>query len=62
MLVVGLKETPNLLLPLDCRANGEREPVAIRYSLRWRVIGPVGGGSYSTECSINQQGHEFMWD
>lgn len=53
MLVIGLKEKPNLFLPLECRAGGEGEPVTVRYSLGWTVIGPVGGESYSTECSAN---------
>ena len=53
MLVIGLKEKPNLFLALECRAGGEGEPVAVRYSLGWTVIGPVGGESYSSECSAN---------
>ena len=36
MLVIGLKEKPNLFLPLECRAGEEGEPVAVRYSLGWR--------------------------
>lgn len=39
MLVIGLKEKPNLFLPLECRAGGEGEPVAVRYSLEWTVDG-----------------------
>ena len=53
MLVIGLKEKPNLFLPLECRAGEEGEPVAVRYSLGWTVIGRVGGESYSGECSAN---------
>ena len=53
MLVVGLKENPNLFLPLEYRAGREGEPVAVRYSLGWTVIGPVGGVSCSTACSAN---------
>ena len=53
MLVVGLKEKPSLFLPLEYRAGGEGEPVAVRYSLGWTVIGPAGRGGYSTECSAN---------
>jgi len=40
-------------LPLEYRVGGEGEPVAIGYSLGWTVIGPVGGGSYSTDCAVN---------
>ena len=53
MLVIGLKEKPNLFLPLECRAGEEGEPVAVRYSLGWTVIGHIGGESYSGECSAN---------
>ncbi|CAH3045650.1 unnamed protein product, partial [Porites lobata] len=30
MLIVGLKDNPSLFLPLECRAGGKGEPVAIR--------------------------------
>ena len=53
MLIVGLKENPSLFLSLECRASGKREPVAIRYSLGWTVIGPVGGESCTAERSVN---------
>ena len=43
MLVIGLKEKPILLLPLEYKAGGEDEPVAVRYSLGWTAMGPVGG-------------------
>ena len=39
MLVVGLKEKPCLFLPLEYRAGGEGEPIAVTYSLGWTVIG-----------------------
>ena len=53
MLIVGLKDNPSLFLPLECRAGGKGEPVAIRYSLGWTVIGPVGEGSCTAERSVN---------
>ena len=53
MLVVGLKDNPSLFLPLECRAGREGEPVAVRYSLGWTVIGPVGGESCNSECLVN---------
>ena len=53
MLIVGLKDNPSLFLPLECRAGGKGEPVAIRYSLGWTVIGPVGGESCTAERSVN---------
>ena len=43
MLVIGLQDKPALFLPLGYRAAGEKDPVAIRYSLGWTVVGPVGG-------------------
>ena len=51
MLGLGLKEKPSLFLPLEYQAGGEGEPIVVKYSLGWTVIGPVGRGSYSTECS-----------
>lgn len=33
--------------------GGKGEPVAIRYSLGWTVIGPVGGESCTAERSVN---------
>ncbi|CAB4028223.1 Hypothetical predicted protein, partial [Paramuricea clavata] len=42
MLVIGLQENPSMFLPLEYRSGEERDPVAIRYSLGWTVIGPVG--------------------
>ena len=53
MLVVGLKDNPSLFLPLECRACREGEPVAVRYSLGWTVIGPVGGESCNSEHLVN---------
>ena len=50
MLVVGLKEKPNLFLPVEYRVGQDGEPVAVRHSLGWTVIGPVGGGSYTADC------------
>ena len=53
MLVIGLKEKPNLFLPLEYKAGGEDEPVAVRYSLGWTVIGSVGGRKEDPNCSAN---------
>ena len=53
MLVIGLKEKPNLFLPLEYKAGGEDEPVAVRYSLGWTAIGPVGGQQDDPKCSAN---------
>ena len=53
MLVIGLKEKPNLLLPLKYKAGGEDESVAVRYSLGWTVIGLVGGQKDDPNCLAN---------
>ena len=50
MLVIGLKEKPNLFLPLEYKTGGEDEPLAVRYSLVWTVIGPVGGQKDDPNC------------
>ena len=43
MLVIRLQDKSALFLPLEYRAAGEKDPVAIRYSLGWTVVGSVGG-------------------
>ena len=53
MLVIGLNEKPNLFLPLEYKAGGEDEPLAVRYSLGWTVTGPVGGQKDDPKCSAN---------
>ena len=42
-LIIGLQEKPSIFLPLEYRTGGEEDPVAIRYSLGWTVVGPIGG-------------------
>ena len=41
-LIIGLQEKPSISLPLEYRTGGENDPVAIRYSLGWTVVGPIG--------------------
>ena len=41
-LVIGLQERPSIFLPLEYRIGGENDPLAIRYSLGWTVVGPIG--------------------
>ena len=64
MLVVALQDKPALFLPLEYRSGGEKDPVAIRYSLGWTVIGPVGSQKnrmsesfYFTRVSNNADKH-----
>ena len=52
MLIIDVKENPQLFLPLDYRVGGKNEPVAVRYSLGWTILGPVGGGEESERCTV----------
>ena len=38
--LISLKEKPSLFLPLEFKAGEVDEPIAIRYSLGWTVMGP----------------------
>ena len=53
MLVIGLNAKPNLFLPMEFGDGQEGESVAVRYSLEWTVISPVGGGGYTADRSAN---------
>ena len=53
MLLIGLKENPGLFLPLECKSSGHDEPIAIRYSLGWTVMGPMGDQKGNHSCSVN---------
>ena len=52
-LLIGLKERPTLLLPLELKTGRDNEPIAIRYSLRWTVMGPVGDQKEDRDCAVN---------
>ena len=52
-LIIGLKEKPTLFIPLECRSGGSGEPVTVRYSLGWTVMGPLSGVRDSEHCSVN---------
>ena len=53
MLIIGVKGSPPLFLPLDYRVGGQNQPVAVRYSLGWTIMGAVGGGEESERCTGN---------
>ena len=53
MLLIGVKERPSLFLPLEYKMGEETEPVAIKYSLGWTVIGPVGGEKTDKSIGVN---------
>ena len=52
-LLIGLKERPTLFLPLELKTDGNNEPIAIRYSSGWTVMGPVGDQKEDGDCSVN---------
>ena len=53
MLLIGVKERPSLFLPLEYKMGEETEPVAIKYSLGWTVIGPVERKKVDPSCGVN---------
>ena len=53
-LIIGLKENPRLLIPFEYRAGSKSEPVAVRYSLGWTVIGLMNGKRSADGCSMNR--------
>ncbi|XP_048586408.1 uncharacterized protein LOC116604491 [Nematostella vectensis] len=52
-LIIGLKENPLLFVPLEYKAGNDGEPVGVRYSLGWTVMGPMCGKRDSDQCSVN---------
>ena len=52
-LLIGLKERPTLFLPRELKTGGDNEPVAIRYSLGWTLMGPVGDQKEDRDCAVN---------
>ena len=52
-LIIGLRENPSLFLPLEYRAGCSGAPVAVRYSLGWTIMGPVGGKRTDQHCTVN---------
>ena len=52
-LIIGLKEKPTLFIPLERRSGGDSEPVAVRYSLGWTVMGPLSGTRVDERCSVS---------
>ena len=52
-LLIGLNERTTLFLPLELKTGGENEPIAIRYSLGWTVMGSVGDQKEDRDCAVN---------
>jgi len=53
LLIIGAKKLPGLFVPLETRMRNCDEPVAIRYSLGWTVIGQEGGSKVNEQYSSN---------
>ena len=53
MLLIGLRDQPSLFVPLEHRISKPDEPVAVKYSLGWTVMGPVGGQKNNSDYSVN---------
>ena len=53
MLLIGLRDQPSLFVPLEHRIDKPDEPVAVRCSLGWTVMGPVGGQKSNSDYSVN---------
>ena len=64
LLLIGLKEKPGLFLSLEVKAGDVDEPIAIRYSLGWTVMGPMGERKKDEHCSVNflQSAHDINLD
>ena len=64
LLLIGLKEKPSLFLPLEFKAGEVDEPIAIRYSLGWTVMGPMGEHKKDEHCSVYflQRTHDINFD
>ena len=53
LVLIGLKEKPSRFLPLEFKAGGVDKPIAIRYSLGWTVMGPMGERKEDKHGSVN---------
>ena len=64
LLLIGLNEKPSLFFPLEFKADRVDEPIAIRYSLGWTVMGPMGEHKKDEHCSVNvlQRAHDINLD
>jgi hypothetical protein len=62
MLIVGLKENPQLFLPLEYKAGVTGEPIGVRYSLGWTIMGSVGDGREGLDYSVNLLGSSVPVD
>jgi len=64
LLMIGLKERPSLSLPLEFKAGGVDELIALQYSLGWTVMGLMGERKEHEHCSLNflQSTHDINLD
>ena len=54
MLLIGLKEQPRLFIPLEVPEGCDEEPVGVRYSLGWTVMGPAGANDKRNARTIKE--------
>ena len=52
MLIIGLKENPQLFLPIEYKVGKQHQPVAVRYSLGWTIMGSIGGEKENPSYSV----------
>ena len=50
---IGVKECPNLFVPLDYKTGGAGDPIAVKYSRGWAAMGPMGGQKEDASCKVN---------
>ena len=51
--IIGLKEHPQLFLPLEYKAGEAGEPIGVRYGLGWTIMESVGCPKEGLDCSVN---------
>ena len=71
LVIIGLKEHPQLFLPLEYNAGEAGEPIRVRYGLGWTIMGSVGCVKEGLDCLVNllvsstsvipfEQGEKFL--
>lgn len=48
-----MKERPKHFLPVELKTGRDNEPIAIRYSLGWTVMGSMGDQKEGRNFSVN---------
>ena len=53
VMLIGIKERPNLFVPLEVKTGGDGDPIAIKYSLGWTAIAPMCGQEENFSYNVN---------